>query len=114
MTKREARKVIQQLVDAINDDNNKYGLDLWNIVSALRGPDNENSALKSNTTAEIRGAIGLVDNNFEVCKFVRRQQLNRKEVPYHFSSHYHNAVTALKRLSFITEKASEYENTDSV
>ncbi len=48
---RAALDQIQEMLDGQN-----YSMDLWNILTALRGPDSRNKKLKYATTALIRSA----------------------------------------------------------
>lgn len=51
------KKILKQVVTFINK--HKDGSELYNILTALRGPDSEDYSLKSCTTAVLRRAIGL-------------------------------------------------------
>jgi len=96
---------------------------LWDILTALRGPDSDNNDLKAITTASIRGAIGLNQNNvgaitnnekpfgadldlnagsqgyYEIADKLRANF--RDQAQFHFISHYRAALTALKQLDYI-------------
>ena len=111
MTKRQAQKVIKQLVSAINDKDNKYRCELWYIVSALRGPDTPDTLpdtfiLKQATTEQIRGALGFNNNSqFIVSSFKRTYVPSTLvEADSHFHVHYIMAVDALRTLGFIPKQ----------
>ena len=94
---------------------------LWNILTALRGPDfgtnSENQRLKELTTARIRGILGIVEDRFYVKsdsltpdEIEERDDLLERSVrsplfdgPYqntHFFSHFVLAMLALKNLGY--------------
>jgi hypothetical protein len=55
------KEVLQPVVDFLNDESQleRVRAELWDILSALRGPDSGNVQLKEQTTERIRYAIGL-------------------------------------------------------
>jgi len=59
MMEDQRMKDINNVLDLIDYNlcwRDEYSKRLWNILSALRGPDNENEDLKSSTTAVLRSA----------------------------------------------------------
>lgn len=60
-TNTKYHRVILDLVTVLNDNNLESRL-VWNIITALRGPDNRNYGAKDVTTARIRAAIGIASS----------------------------------------------------
>ena len=56
------RQLLDTIVTVLNGPRTE-AKQLWNVLTALRGPDSDSSYLKDLTTARIRGAIGLKDGN---------------------------------------------------
>ena len=93
---------------------------LWNILTALRGPDlgdnAENQRLKELTTGRIRGILGIVEDRFYVRhdvlspdSILERDELLEKSVRQHPISEFQNthfffhfvlAMLALRRLGY--------------
>lgn len=123
----ELKALLDQIVNFVN---NRWNGDLlWDILSALRGPDAENSEyLKEATSAKIRHAIGLRSNHSfvtdsypfspEILDALRgkvslpfdtdvRSAIKdavQKAYPsseYHFRAHFAKALVALKKLGYI-------------
>lgn len=85
-------------------DGNKL---VWDIVTALRGPDSENERLKELTTAKIRKAIGLHSGaGYIVAKTPFLTAAEKTELDNlllhvsgpHFYKHYTLAIKAIKKL----------------
>jgi predicted nucleic acid-binding Zn finger protein len=95
---------------------------LWDILTALRGPDDGNIKLKEITTAAIRAAIGLGQNSVgAVVSSLRpfgadfdlsadftpgyhklmHELLANYKAQHHFVLHYRQALQALKQLGYI-------------
>jgi len=104
-----------------NDDPNiprNIAKAVWNIVTALRGPDSDNESLKRRTTQRLRGVIGLRSGNAGGCllsldkptSFILVGDFARKydEKSHHFANHYRYAVEGLAEIGFI--KKIEYED----
>jgi hypothetical protein len=128
--KTNAKKLIREVVDYLNNGPEEDANYLWWILTVLRGPDVDlvpslsdhsnfnlpNKSLKSLTTARIRKIIGLNPGDFSpVCT---RQgaiindgipsqdeilALYRQTVNSHFFGHFANALRALRQLGFIKE-----------
>jgi hypothetical protein len=111
------RQTLDTVVRVLNGPN---GRQLWHILTALRGPDNGSISLKSTTTAEIRGAIGIkgfftgaVCTNYGAFgKDIQGEPVNIRDtifqklrdqydVESHFAYHYAEALIALKQLGYI-------------
>jgi hypothetical protein len=89
---------------------------LWDILTALRGPDDGNPDLKQITTATVRGAIGIMSGGntgaivsnqrpfgADLDRFLLTDRLqNEHKAAYHFVSHYREALIALKSLGYIS------------
>lgn len=105
------RRAVAALVAELNTGN----LELWDIVSALRGPDHETtgmlseSALKDMTTARIRSMVGLSDElpivvnhgplSNEQAAQVRLMLYNKQSSgSRHFDAHVHRAIRAIQRV----------------
>lgn len=114
----EASVTVKQLIDSmvsfLNTRPREEAHLLWDILSALRGPDAAHSeVLKEITTARVRGAVGLKPTSFAIVDTqepiykdmnvwdmtTELSRLYRAE--YHFAKHYGNAVKALKALGYI-------------
>jgi hypothetical protein len=100
--------------------NGKNGKQLWQVLTALRGPDNGHTEMKNITTAEIRGALGIkgyytgaithtngafgkeIDSDLhsEIFSTLKRK-FGSAAVEYHFVDHYADALKALKELGYI-------------
>ena len=108
-SKKAIRTALKQVVDILNTGTENSKL-LWDILSALRGPDFENSYyIKDLTTGRIRAIIGLRSGNsrFVVSprsltpvQLQRRtfQALSKNGVPEHFRNHYDTAANAIRKL----------------
>ena len=110
-----AKSALSIVVEVLNA-NNAESQYLWDILTALRGPDNGDVYVKHLTTAALRGAIGLKSSNygaiinhnplvvngdfFNTCKEVI-STLNVKSLltpGEHFITHYAKAVVTIRRL----------------
>jgi hypothetical protein len=98
----KADEVIASVVEVLNGPDTIEAKHLWNVLTALRGPDTDDYALKLNTTSKIRGAIGLKSNSTGA--FVSYEALpdspdsafalaNRGG--FHFADHFKMAVESL-------------------
>ena len=109
----EARKAIDHVVKVLNGGGNESRL-LWHVLTALRGPDNDDDIVKLHSTARLRGAIGLsfvsavvshdkprrfhpIQDSDEDTSFVGPNAF----VPLHFRSHFNLGVAALEELDYI-------------
>lgn len=124
------KAILDPVVEFLNQDNNE-SQELWNILTALRGPDNEDSILKSLTVARIRYAIGLkpmatqpnsfhLANNFGVVdgnpalagpngalisNLPLPNYADLKVVEsYHFRDHVLNAINAINRTDVLKKE----------
>lgn len=102
---RSARKMLAQIVKFLQVGDEESA-DLWNILTALRGPDSGNNELKQATTSRLRHVIGLREYNYD--SFLRYfttspeplmkcQHGDGKSV--HFVSHFNSAVDALDKFN---------------
>ena len=84
---------------------------LWAIITALRGPDDENYILKSYTTGRVRGILKLENNSVDVrytplneleldARNELLEQRNSKTLGDHFTAHFQNALKGLKTLGY--------------
>ena len=109
--KRSFKPILKKIVAFLNvgDEQSTY---LWDILSALRGPDHDHAIhAKEATTAVVRYAIGLDDIHFtraivnpDTTDFVNRRVTGTGKYPIsnvrsatsnHFIRHQSNAFTAL-------------------
>ena len=99
-------KTLRQALDAIQKmlDGQPYSLELWNVLTALRGPDSRNKRIKYATTAVIRQAAfpkKPTDASSVFCsdtflRAMRRRALFRnREDLNHFREHVRDAFAAL-------------------
>lgn len=96
------------------------GYDLWRVLTALRGPDSDEDALKYQTTSTLRALIGMKDNEGSTGAIVKNYKpLGYNELDYiettrvvrlafpdsqhHFCNHYALALETLKKLGFTFE-----------
>ena len=121
VTKEEARKVISLVVDIINQvntgglgwDNPNYARDVREIISAIRGPDEDDAyRTKRMTTAVIRKLIGITENsNIDIA--FPDDDLTLKNVTLdfqsegHFSYHIWRAKKALISLGYLSGEEDE-------
>lgn len=111
--KQRAKKIIDDAVALFNAiDSNAYfpGRNLWNVLTALRGPDSEDQELKRKTTSNLRGAIGMdqfttntgaIVTKDNVLELEEQDDLMRTERTSHFGYHYRMATKALKYFGYI-------------
>jgi len=85
--------------------------DLWNILTALRGPDHDNDRVKAITTCRIRGELlgkkhsRLIKRKCIIFRSSRSNMIKEVEDPwgtfrvaiYHFRYHTEDAIKALKK-----------------
>lgn len=92
------KQVLKAVVAKLNEGSDE-SKNLWKVLSALRGPDDEYSSKKVATTAVIRWKIGLAQGVVpaDVEKDNRHSSELRKEVSLynHFERHAHDAFLAL-------------------
>lgn len=109
-----AKQMIDSIVVFLNNRTREESRQLWDVLSALRGPDSDDShMLKDVTTARLRGAIGLRQQSFAVVSYsepiykdvsgwdMSDSLKNSHNAQHHFAKHYSNAVQALKALGYI-------------
>ena len=73
-SKIRAKRLLTKVVDFLNEDSLDGCLDrlmFWHILTALRGPDNDDGELKLAVTAPLRGKIGLHGNQGQFCGTTR-------------------------------------------
>lgn len=105
------KEILQQIVDLLSEDDgsglalntNSEGFKLWSVLTALRGPDNDDEVVKKATTAVIRWKVGIPkDNsggavvNADSSEYKNiRVGLTSEFCSPHFLVHVQNAFTAL-------------------
>jgi len=99
-------KTLRGALDSIQKmlDGQPYSLELWNVLTALRGPDSRNTRIKYATTAVIRQAAfpkkptdaSSVFCSDSLLRATRRQEMfhNREDLN-HFREHVRDAFAAL-------------------
>ena len=111
------KQMLDSIISFLNNAPYEESRQLWDVLTALRGPDDNNTGLKSVTTARIRGVLGLrpngasgavVDNGAPVHSeasgydmFYKLKESVNESVLYHFAKHYAHAVAALRALGYI-------------
>jgi hypothetical protein len=102
----DVRKVLANVVKVLNEGTQSSG-DLWNILSALRGPDNNLGVLKGYTTARIRGIIGLESSDALILSIMDSpldaDEKNKRDIALssadsHFLEHYGMAKLSIRRV----------------
>lgn len=120
----ETRKELDRIDAFLANQPSVVARELWNILTALRGPDNRNDALKDETTCVIRTkAFPQLANSFfsgdktgavfamsdTLPKYLNNLQLPL-HVSYHFAIHVNRAYSVLDISP--KEENSVNENTD--
>ena len=111
-TKENARQVIKDMVDIINqcqsqDEEGLVAAALRDIITSLRGPDFiDNGDWKWKTTARIRYIIGMnlgtsLDINSDPNEIMEVATSDHTETASHFLDHIERAKRALKLLEYI-------------
>ena len=101
----KGKRLIDELVKFLNEPdpypNFRARTAVWNVLTALRGPDSDNYVVKTRSTSALRGAIGLTGYGLTIA-VVRKKPLVRSagDVSNHFNLHYVNAVDALRALGY--------------
>lgn len=119
----EAREAIDHVVKVLNDGGRESRL-LWDVLTALRGPDNDDNSVKHRSTTHLRGAIGLKHCDGFIRAVVSHGKPRRfshadegssvsKSVQYHFRSHFNAAVEALEELDYIERDAANLSEPDT-
>lgn len=124
------RQLIDQLVEFLNNSKGRYNAEeirsVWDILTGLRGPDNDRFQfmLKTYTTERLRGAIGLAkrrsgDYQFNIANMatisneplmyiedgvqnIRERIMNTQGwfPDTHFQNHYERALVGLEFLGY--------------
>lgn len=100
---RDYKPLLKQIVDFLNvaDDESKK---LWDILTALRGPDSDIDDIKYATTSVIRKTIGLTcegGENDKIGAIILSDSYNKCETrqsdlkSWHFDSHVRSAFDTL-------------------
>jgi len=108
---KRAVELLKNLVSFINEGNSASRR-VWDILTALRGPDNGSSALKDATTARLRYTLGLQEDKGNGFRIVKQPMLapkfaifaHKEAVEWHFSYHYNEAYRALVALGLLVEE----------
>lgn len=102
MTK-ETKRVLNIIDEALVGASTTTRRELWNILTALRGPDNDEGKLKANTTARIRSAAFplTAKAGYPVSPALFRAALKSKPMDLtgstrHFKRHIMDAAKALR------------------
>jgi len=114
VTKARARKALKELVEIINTINYnpvtpsaRNASALREIVTSLRGPDNDAYEIKKQTTARIRGAIGLLSPSGLHISLIpppaASDVITDGNWQMHHMSHYQRAWHGLKRLGYVKD-----------
>lgn len=110
MHKKSYRVMLEMIVDFMNKADEDDSRKLWDVLTALRGPDSDALKLKDATTAVVRHKLGLLSRgNFITAKdspeaAAHRNESMPRENRYggyylrdynHFSHHAYQAFKAL-------------------
>jgi hypothetical protein len=111
------KQMLDSIISFLNNAPYEESRQLWDVLTALRGPDDNNTSLKSITTARIRGVLGLrpngaagavVDDGVPIHNdasgydmFYKLKETVDNTVSYHFAKHYAYAVATLRALGYI-------------
>lgn len=101
----KARAAINALVKVLNKGDETACL-VWDVVTALRGPDDSSDTLKQLTTARIRGAIDIKSNFVDAIDLTPSWAVAIEMHP-HFGRHYYSALEALTKLGYIADVDKE-------
>jgi hypothetical protein len=103
------RRLIDDLVKFLNHPTLPYDMTnsvyaarehVWNVLTALRGPDSDNYNVKCVTTSRLRGALGLSGEDLAIVHYGTPAE-KAEDVNYHFNIHYERALEALKALGYL-------------
>jgi hypothetical protein len=129
------KSILDGVVAFLNKGNDDSKM-LWNVLTALRGPDNGDEKLKENTTMRLRHAIGLQQTRlgamtddgipvgldkiykptdvhnpqYRAMDFLMANFDNRLanvKPLWHFSDHYVSALAALLELDYLKQEKTE-------
>jgi hypothetical protein len=117
LTEMTVNQVIDMVVRVLNGPRDQ-AKQLWDVLTILRGPDNDDTYLKAITTAPLRGAIGLNPGTGAVINHENpfgkdfhpetndyyvlvRELIERHKAQPHFAGHYRSALFTLKSLGYI-------------
>lgn len=105
------KEILQQIANLLSEDDNEglalnmhsEGSKLWCVLTALRGPDNNDDGIKRATTAVIRRKVGIREDNSgraivntDSSEYKNtRARLASWFVSSHFLEHAQNAFSAL-------------------
>jgi hypothetical protein len=111
-----AKSVLESVVSVLNSDTDDAGI-LWDILTALRGPDNSDDKVKNKTTARIRHVIGLKSSTRSGAITNTEKPVGANQITYfwatldavrthvsaepHFLSHYTKALIGLRKLGLL-------------
>jgi hypothetical protein len=109
------KRILADLVKYLNNAPVNDAECVWDILCALRGPDMSDAILlKRETTACVRGAIGLSDDRSWAIgatilydPLPHPYELRSSCDSYHFQKHYKYARTKLQGLGLIDEKGKQ-------
>lgn len=98
----EAKRRLDSLVEFLNEGSNGAQA-LWDILTALRGPDIGGQHTKKYITLPIRQVVGLKPfyAGEKHVKFRHAAMRADPHVTMHFQSHISNAVQALENLGYV-------------
>lgn len=107
----KVKRVLTAVNKVLGDAKDKTAArNLWNILTALRGPDSDNTTVKQYTTAQIRYLVGEISKTpfahtnvgAIVQEFKPTQFGKHKDTNDHFRAHIRYALEALHEIGVIT------------
>lgn len=105
----QAKKLLRNVVEFINYDDS-VSRNVWDILTALRGPDNNNDVLKELTTCRLRfklgfkegDSLGFIVNSDGVPLAPALEAVKNRygvgAVSIHFQGHFDKAIQAVGKL----------------
>jgi hypothetical protein len=116
------RAELKRIVNFLNTAPGEDSKDLWHVITALRGPDDDDYSVKTSTTSVIRYALGLTNSGVAIVNSDDELKYDDRRVRFplttgyngkpmlstweHFSSH---AYKAFKVLGLAWDKTNKPE-----
>jgi len=104
--KRDAKLMLDAIVKFLNVGDQE-SVNLWGVLTALRGPDSGNDEIKGLTTSRLRHDIGLREYSNEFYGYfltnaqplvAYKGDISPASASLHFVSHFNEAVRSLQNL----------------
>ncbi len=100
----QIKKIVSEVVEICNTGNKEDAYVLSSILTALRGPDNDNKILKANTTEILRGALGINRPGVKSNPNSKLSDIDVDNIPtiegsYHFKDHIIRAIEKIQEMN---------------